>query len=203
LYLSTCKLTVFILFFVSIPQVKTEEPYALEEKGWGEFDMRVVLYFTDNLTDPRVLTFDLNFAQSNYSLTHKVEFPDASPELIKLLAKDPTTSRKGGKKPISSVSSNNSKPKSKSNNDNNNSSSNSRQTAKKKPASSSPHAKTAKKAKPETIKHEPITKSKPEKYPKKSSYSPPSLPRSPSFSDLSPAPNSILNSSPSYSHKTT
>ncbi|CAO3611795.1 unnamed protein product [Mucor hiemalis] len=43
-------------------RVKTEEPYVLEEKGWGEFDMRILLYFADNLTDPKVLTFDLNFA---------------------------------------------------------------------------------------------------------------------------------------------
>lgn len=178
--------------------------------------MRIVLYFTDNLTDPKVLTFDLNFAQGNYSITHKVEFPNASPELIKLLARDPsvstTSSRKGGKKPISStISNSSSKSKSKNNTDNNNnndnssnssSSSSSRQTAKKKPASSTPHAKTAKKAKPETIKHE-LTKSKPEKYPKKISYSPTSLPRSPSFNDLSPAPNSIPNSSPTHSHITT
>lgn len=173
--------------------------------------MRIVLYFTDNLTDPKVLTFDLNFAQSNYSKTHKVEFPNASPELIKLLARDPSmntsSSRKGGQ----SISS--SKSKSKSNTDHNSndtnsstsstSSSNSRQTAKKKPASSAPHAKTAKKAKPENnmSKHDP-TKTKPEKYPKKISYSPTSLPRSPSFNDLSPAPNSIPNSSPAHSHIT-
>lgn len=191
-------------------QVKTEEPYVLEEKGWGEFDMRIVLYFTDNLTDPKVLTFDLNFAQSNYSKTHKVEFPNASPELIKLLARDPSvntfSSRKGGKQPISSS---NSKSKSKSNNDNNSndnsstsSSSVSRQTAKKRPASSAPHAKTAKKVKPEIIKHD-LTKTKPEKYPKKISYSPTSLPRSPSFNDLSPAPNSLPSSSPAHSHITT
>ncbi|KAI9269970.1 yeats family-domain-containing protein [Helicostylum pulchrum] len=190
-----------------------EEPYVLEEKGWGEFDMRIVLYFTDNLTDPRVITFDLNFAQSNYSITHKLEFPNASPELIRLLAKDPSTNaRKGGKKPISLTNNNNkSKPKKinteTNNNDNNNnesgnssrsssrsrsSSSSGRQTAKKKPET---HTKTAKKAKPET-------KSKPEKHPKKT-YSPSPIPRSPSFNNLSPAPNSISTSSPAYSHITT
>lgn len=175
--------------------------------------MRIVLYFTDNLTDPRVITFDLNFAQSNYSITHKLEFPNASPELIRLLAKDPSTNaRKGGKKPISLTNNNNkSKPKKinteTNNNDNNNnesgnssrsssrsrsSSSSGRQTAKKKPET---HTKTAKKAKPET-------KSKPEKHPKKT-YSPSPIPRSPSFNNLSPAPNSISTSSPAYSHITT
>lgn len=193
--------------FDSLHEVKTEEPYVLEEKGWGEFDMRIVLCFVDNVTDPKVLTFDLHFAQSNYSTTHKLEFPNASQELIKLLAKDPSSSRKGGKKPMSSTSSSTSnKSKSKSNNDNNNannnsnSSSSSRQIAKKKPVSSSPHAKTAKKAKPEstTTITTPATTTKSkstEKYSKKSSYSPPSLSRSPS---LSPAPDSP----PLHSHIT-
>ncbi|KAL9558411.1 hypothetical protein MBANPS3_000911 [Mucor bainieri] len=123
-------------------RVKKEEPYVLQEKGWGEFDMRVVLYFTDNITDPQVLLFDLNFALPNYSITHSVEFPNASPELVKLLSRDPSsasvsailsaasTPRKGGKKPAPITS-------------------DSRQ-AKKKPISSSPHSKTAKKAKPDT-----------------------------------------------------
>lgn len=128
-----------LLFFI----VKKEEPYVLQEKGWGEFDMRVVLYFTDNITDPQVLLFDLNFAMTSYSITHSIEFPNASPELVKLLSRDPSsastfaaasaasTSRKGGKKPAPSTSA-----------------SDSRQ-AKKKPIGSSPHSKTAKKAKPD------------------------------------------------------
>ncbi|KAI8351460.1 yeats family-domain-containing protein [Choanephora cucurbitarum] len=83
-------------------RVKKEEPYILQEKGWGEFDMRVVLYFTENITDPQVLLFDLNFALSNYSITHTVKFPNASPELIELLSREPLP-RKGGKKPMSTV----------------------------------------------------------------------------------------------------
>ncbi|KAI7892967.1 uncharacterized protein EV154DRAFT_479878 [Mucor mucedo] len=166
----------------------------------------------DNLTDPKVLTFDLNFAQGNYSKTHKIEFPNASPELIKLLARDPSVNTSSSRKGGSSISS--SKSKSKSSTDNNindtnsstssSSSSNSRQTAKKKPASSSssssntPHAKTAKKAKPENMPKPDPAKSKPEKYPKKTSYSPTSLPRSPILNDLSSAPNS----SPAHSQIT-
>lgn len=180
-------------------RVKTEEPYVLEEKGWGEFDMRILLYFADNLTDPKILTFDLNFAQSDYSIICKVEFPNASPELIKLLATDPSTNnthtpRKGGKKPISSMTtssssnSNNSKSKSKSSSTDSN---NSRQQAKKKPVSSSPHTKAAKKAKPESKE-----KSKPQKL----SHSPTPLQhtRSPVFN----APSPSTHSSPSNSHIT-
>jgi transcription initiation factor IIF auxiliary subunit len=77
----------------------------LQEKGWGEFDMRVVLYFTNNLVDPQVLLFDLNFAQSNYSTVKKVEFPDAPPEFAALLQKTlppPRLSKRKGESDISS-----------------------------------------------------------------------------------------------------
>lgn len=83
--------------------VKMEEPYVLQEKGWGEFDMRVVLYFTNDITDPQVLLFDLNFALSNYSTIHTVEFHNASPELKQLLSDHPFSPRKGGKKPMSNA----------------------------------------------------------------------------------------------------
>ncbi|KAI9483065.1 MAG: yeats family-domain-containing protein [Benjaminiella poitrasii] len=72
-------------------RVKEEEPYMLQEKGWGEFDMRIVLYFRENITDPQVLLFDLNFAMSNYTVTHTIEFPNASPELIRLITIDAST----------------------------------------------------------------------------------------------------------------
>ncbi|KAI7908048.1 yeats family-domain-containing protein [Cokeromyces recurvatus] len=72
-------------------RAKEEEPYLLQEKGWGEFDMRIVLYFADHITDPQVLLFDLNFAMSNYSVIHTIEFPNASPELIKLLSINSST----------------------------------------------------------------------------------------------------------------
>ncbi|GAN05306.1 transcription initiation factor TFIID subunit 14 [Mucor ambiguus] len=135
-------------------RVKKEEPYVLQEKGWGEFDMRVVLYFTDNITDPQVLLFDLNFALASYSITHSVEFPNASTELVRLLSRDPSsaststatsaasTPRKGGKKPAPSTSTNEGRQ------------------AKKKPISSSPHSKTAKKAKPDTKSTTPISSKK-------------------------------------------
>ncbi|KAG0173981.1 hypothetical protein DFQ28_001245 [Apophysomyces sp. BC1034] len=60
----------------------------LQEKGWGEFDMRIALYFTNNLANPEVVSFDLNFSQASYSVTHKVVFENPSPELIMLLATD-------------------------------------------------------------------------------------------------------------------
>ncbi|CAO0793772.1 unnamed protein product [Mucor circinelloides] len=171
-------------------RVKKEEPYVLQEKGWGEFDMRVVLYFTDNITDPQVLLFDLNFALATYSITHTVEFPNASPELVKLLSRDPSSAssstsvsvssapRKGGKKPASSTSTTENRQ------------------AKKKPISSSPHSKTAKKAKPDTKS----TTSAPSKKSRKSSVSSASPAPAPAFIA---APQSPVYDQPSPSDYST
>jgi hypothetical protein len=69
--------------------VKTKEPYLLQEQGWGEFDLRALLHFTNNLAAPKIIVFDLNFTQSNYSIVERVEFSNASPELVQLLSLKP------------------------------------------------------------------------------------------------------------------
>lgn len=51
--------------------VVTKEPYVLQEKGWGEFDMRIVLNFANNVAT-EVLLFDLSFMQSSYSVIRTV-----------------------------------------------------------------------------------------------------------------------------------
>ncbi|KAI9247106.1 hypothetical protein EDC94DRAFT_626495 [Helicostylum pulchrum] len=63
-----------------------KEPYLLQEKGWGEFDMRVVLFFTNNLAEPENIFFDLHFREPTYTILHKIHFQNPSPELIKLLS---------------------------------------------------------------------------------------------------------------------
>ncbi|CEI89925.1 hypothetical protein RMCBS344292_04261 [Rhizopus microsporus] len=70
-------------------RVKTKEPYLLQEQGWGEFDLRALLHFTNNLAAPKIIVFDLNFTQLNYSIIERVEFSNASPELIQLLSLKP------------------------------------------------------------------------------------------------------------------
>ncbi|CEJ00754.1 hypothetical protein RMCBS344292_14802 [Rhizopus microsporus] len=70
-------------------RVKTKEPYLLQEQGWGEFDLRALLHFTNNLAAPKIIVFDLNFTQSNYSIIERVEFSNASPELVQLLSLKP------------------------------------------------------------------------------------------------------------------
>lgn len=63
-----------------------KEPYLLQEKGWGEFDMRVVLFFTNNLAEPENIFFDLHFRESTYTILHKIHFQNPSTELIKILS---------------------------------------------------------------------------------------------------------------------
>ncbi|CAO3618085.1 unnamed protein product [Cunninghamella blakesleeana] len=73
------------------------EPYMLQEKGWGEFDMRILLHFVDNLVPPEIIEFDLNFRQANYAVIHKKTFPDAPPEFVAILNKytlTPTQTKK-------------------------------------------------------------------------------------------------------------
>ncbi|KAI9251724.1 hypothetical protein BY458DRAFT_15715 [Sporodiniella umbellata] len=75
--------------FDSPRRILKKEPYLLQEKGWGEFDLRALLHFTGDLATPKIIVFDLNFAQSNYSVVEKIEFPNASAELVHLLSMKP------------------------------------------------------------------------------------------------------------------
>lgn len=64
-----------------------KEPYLLQEKGWGEFDMRVILYFKGFLQepDPEEILFDLHFREPIYTIKHTIVFNNPSPELIQIL----------------------------------------------------------------------------------------------------------------------
>lgn len=48
----------------------SEYPFALQEKGWGEFDMKIMLYYADKSTTPYVVDHDLNFQLDRYEVTH-------------------------------------------------------------------------------------------------------------------------------------
>ncbi|KAI8393357.1 yeats family-domain-containing protein [Radiomyces spectabilis] len=65
--------------------VCTNEPYLLEQEGWGEFDLGIVFHFKDPSTSPQTLWFDLNFAKPKYSIYSTLVFRDPSPELMLLL----------------------------------------------------------------------------------------------------------------------
>ncbi|KAG0056495.1 hypothetical protein BGZ83_004753 [Gryganskiella cystojenkinii] len=64
----------------------TEYPFALQEKGWGEFDMKIMLHFTDKSVPPVALDHDLNFQSSQYESAHTLTFkPDVKASFLKLL----------------------------------------------------------------------------------------------------------------------
>ncbi|KAF8937569.1 hypothetical protein BGZ58_002482 [Dissophora ornata] len=64
----------------------TEYPFVLQEKGWGEFDMKIMLHFADKSTSPFVLDHDLNFQMTHYEVAHTLTFkPDLKSSFLKLL----------------------------------------------------------------------------------------------------------------------
>ncbi|KAI9475666.1 MAG: yeats family-domain-containing protein [Benjaminiella poitrasii] len=75
-------------------RVAMKEPYSLQEKGWGEFDLRIILYFKNNLgVEPENILFDLNFREFSYSFTHTTYFQHPSADLIRALTQPlPTAS---------------------------------------------------------------------------------------------------------------
>ncbi|KAF9436006.1 hypothetical protein BGZ76_005041 [Entomortierella beljakovae] len=63
-----------------------EYPFSLQEKGWGEFDMKIALYFTDNSMPPFIFDHDLNFQSSHYEVPQTITFKtDLKSSFIKLL----------------------------------------------------------------------------------------------------------------------
>ncbi|CAO3643966.1 unnamed protein product [Cunninghamella blakesleeana] len=96
-------------FAVPRREVK-HEPYELEEKGWGEFDLRIVLWFMDRFAPNEVIIFDLNFQQSQYYKIHIIEFRDLPVNTISYLESLKAIGResqKGSKKLPSTYNSNN------------------------------------------------------------------------------------------------
>jgi len=59
-------------------------PFLLEEEGWGEFDMEVVLSLVDKAGD-HVLRHDLNFQKERYESLHTISVPTNRPNLVQLL----------------------------------------------------------------------------------------------------------------------
>ncbi|KAK9461656.1 yeats family-domain-containing protein [Lipomyces oligophaga] len=66
-------------------RVMKKPPFKLEEQGWGEFDMTILLHVMDKGGE-RTLVHDLNFLQAKYDVTHKFSFPTNRPALAKVLA---------------------------------------------------------------------------------------------------------------------
>jgi len=65
-------------------QVFKKPPFRIEEKGWGEFDMSIVLTAVGKGGD-HTLEHDLNFQAERYEAKHQVTFRNPKPELLALL----------------------------------------------------------------------------------------------------------------------
>ncbi|KAF7724963.1 hypothetical protein EC973_000544 [Apophysomyces ossiformis] len=65
--------------------VCTEEPYILEQEGWGEFDLGICFYFIDPQEGYQWVWFDLNFLKPKYSVYTTLTFHDPNPTLATLL----------------------------------------------------------------------------------------------------------------------
>ncbi|KAH7048604.1 yeats family-domain-containing protein [Linnemannia elongata] len=65
----------------------TEYPFVLQEKGWGEFDMKIMLHFVEKSVPPFVLDHDLNFQQNHYEMPQTITFSkiDGKHSFLKLL----------------------------------------------------------------------------------------------------------------------
>jgi transcription initiation factor TFIID/TFIIF subunit len=59
-------------------------PFRIEEEGWGEFDMGIVLHMVDRGGE-QTLAHDLNFAQNEYVVHHTINVPTNKPNLARLL----------------------------------------------------------------------------------------------------------------------
>ncbi|KAK9464472.1 yeats family-domain-containing protein [Lipomyces arxii] len=76
-------------------RVLKKPPFKLEEQGWGEFDMTIVLHVVDKGGEHTVV-HDLNFLEAKYDANHKLSFPTNRPLLLKLLAESGSVPEIGG-----------------------------------------------------------------------------------------------------------
>lgn len=67
-----------------ITPVFKKPPFKIEEKGWGEFDMTIVLTAVHKGGD-HTLEHDLNFQSERYEAKHTVTFRNPKPDLLAIL----------------------------------------------------------------------------------------------------------------------
>jgi transcription initiation factor TFIID/TFIIF subunit len=60
------------------------QPFRIEEQGWGEFEMAIVLHIAERGGEHTV-AHDLNFAENEYVADHVLSFPTNKPNLARLL----------------------------------------------------------------------------------------------------------------------
>ncbi|KAL8873706.1 MAG: hypothetical protein Q9174_000869 [Haloplaca sp. 1 TL-2023] len=65
-------------------QVIKRPPFKIQEEGWGEFDLRIIVTGVDKGGD-HDLSHDLNFQQERYEAEHKITFKNPKPTLLEKL----------------------------------------------------------------------------------------------------------------------
>jgi transcription initiation factor IIF auxiliary subunit len=68
---------------LSTTPVKKNPPFRIEEDGWGEFELEIVL--TDAQGKDHPVLHDLNFGQERYETKQVITFKNPKPELIAAL----------------------------------------------------------------------------------------------------------------------
>jgi len=66
-------------------QIFKKPPFRIQEKGWGEFEMQIVLSAVHKGGEHPIV-HDLNFASERYEAKHTITFRNPRPELVSLLA---------------------------------------------------------------------------------------------------------------------
>ncbi|CAG8502220.1 6907_t:CDS:2 [Funneliformis mosseae] len=92
-------------------RVVRKPPFTLSEKGWGEFDMKIILHYTDKSVPQDTLYHDLNFNKSHYEVSHRLTFKDPKPTFQLLLfhekpgdTNSPKSSKKKSKPSLNATS---------------------------------------------------------------------------------------------------
>ncbi|KAI4197291.1 MAG: hypothetical protein LQ350_006019 [Teloschistes chrysophthalmus] len=65
-------------------QVIKRPPFKIQEEGWGEFDMRIIVSAIDKGGDHELL-HDLNFQKERYEAEHKITFKNPKANLLERL----------------------------------------------------------------------------------------------------------------------
>ncbi|KAJ1983830.1 transcription factor TFIIF complex subunit Tfg3 [Dimargaris verticillata] len=60
-------------------------PFQLVESGWGEFDLKIHVYFQDPQVPPATFQHDLNFRQKLYEVDYALDIVGPGPSLLPLL----------------------------------------------------------------------------------------------------------------------
>ncbi|MCJ1478808.1 hypothetical protein MMC13_007492 [Lambiella insularis] len=79
-------------------QTITNPPFIIQEEGWGEFDMHIVLTIMEKGGETTI-QHDLNFSENHYETKHPVSFKNPKPALLeKLRESGPVPGDENGKK---------------------------------------------------------------------------------------------------------